>query len=187
MTLSWPLSGQVSAYRVDRSAAGSGQWQPLACLPPGSATIYSRYKSPTVTEFRDESVALQPSTSYQYRITAVGPADPTGKRATNESIVLAATPARQSLVVGAVAGSSYGGAWASLSWPIPASGAHVKNILITSSYGARNDAFGRSANGQGLPSAVRVPSPRGTYSFSVTPLYGNGTSGATTTVSVVVP
>jgi hypothetical protein len=188
VTLSWPMSGQVSAYRVDRALAGSGQWQPLACLARGSATIYSsKQKSANVTEFRDESVALQPSTSYQYRVTAVGPADATGKRVTNESIVLATTPPRQNLVVGAVAVASSSGTYVDLSWPIPASSTHVRNLLITSSYGARKDAISTTSTYAGLTSKTRIASPRGTYTFAVTPLYFSGTPGATTTVTVVVP
>jgi hypothetical protein len=193
VTLSWPMSGQVSAYRVDRALAGSGQWQPLACVRQGSPTIYSYSvtgkTSGTVTEFRDESIALQPSTSYQYRITAVGPADATGKRVTNESIVLATTPPRQSLIVGAQTGSSADGTpYVRLSWPLPASSTHVKNLLITSSYGVRKDAVMSSPYYTGVSSEARIyATPRGSHTFAVTPLYANGTPGATTTVTVVVP
>jgi hypothetical protein len=182
VTLSWPMSGQVSAYRVDRAMAGSGQWQPLACIRPGSSTFFSsKSKSSTVTEFRDESIALQPSTSYQYRITAVGPPDATGKRSTNQSIVLATTAPRLSVIVGAVASLATSTThWARLSWQSPMG--NVRNYLITSSFGLRADMSRRDP-----PTTFQAAAPRGTHTFSVTPLYLNGTPAATTTVTVVVP
>jgi hypothetical protein len=186
------MSGQVLAYRVDRALAGSGQWQPIACVRQGSPSIYSYSvtgkTNTNVTELRDESIALQPSTSYQYRITAVGPADATGKRVTNASIVLATTPPRQSLVVGAQMGFTVAGTYLQLSWPLPTSGTHVQNLLITSSYGIRKDAYGSGQICTGVLGEARISAPpRGTHTFAVTPLCPNGMPGATTTVTVVVP
>ena len=182
VTLSWPMSGQVSAYRVERAVAGSGQWQPLACIRPGSSTFFSsKYKSSTVTEFRDESIALQPSISYQYRITAVGPPDATGKRPTSQSIVLATIAPRLSVIVGAAASAATSTThWARLSWQPPTS--YVRNYLITSSFGLRADMSRRDP-----PTTFQAAAPRGTHTFSVTPLYLNGIPAATTTVTVVVP
>jgi hypothetical protein len=185
MTLSWPMSGQVNAYRVDRTLAGSGQWTPLACLRPGagSANTGSRTTSSTTT-FQDASIALQPSTSYQYRITALGPADATGKRSTSESIVTASTPPRQTLIVGVVVGSTTAGQYVQLSWQPLSSG--TKNVLVTNSYGDRRDAL--TMNGGSAGNGVRfLKPPRGSHTFAVTPLYTSGTPAATTTVSVIVP
>jgi len=189
LKLSWPISGQVSAYRLDRALASSGQWESLACLKAGSPADYysastgqvGSYNtfSTTKTEFRDQSIALQPSTNYQYRITALGPADASGKRATTESIVMAMTAPRLTLTVGATAGVLSTGSWVSLSWPLPTSGL-VKDYLITSSFGLRQE-YSR------LTTPFRTASPRGTHRFSVTPIYRGGVSAATTTVTVVVP
>jgi hypothetical protein len=188
MTLTWPMSGQVIAYRVDRALAGSGQWIPLACLRPGAGSINSGSRTATssTTTFQDASIALQPSTAYQYRITALGPADATGKRLTYESIVTGITSAKQTLVVGAVVGSNTTGRYVQLSWQTLSAG--TKNVLIRNSYGDRRDAATMNGGFSVGTTAVRfLKVPSGTHTFAVTPVYVSGTPAATTTISVIVP
>ena len=185
MSLTWPLSGQVNAYRVDRALAGSGQWATLMCLRAGTALTSGGRSTQSSTTFRDESIALQPSTAYQYRVTALGPADASGKRLTYESIVSATTAPRQTLVVGALVGSTTTGHFVRLSWPQPSAG--TMNVLVTSSLGQRLDAYTTIGGYSGSSTGAWLEAPRGTHTFAVTPLYHGGIPAATTTVSVIVP
>ena len=184
VTLSWTMNGQVVAYRVDRAPAGSAQWESLACVKPLTAIDYGhlvRVSSPT-TVFQDQSIALRPSTSYQYRITSIGAPDASGNRASKESVVTATTAPAPILAVGAVAASAAGTTPSvRLSWPWASGLSGIS--LITSSYGLRLGGWRLSREDPATVFNV----PHGTHSFTVTPLNLNGVPAATTTVTVVVP
>ena len=171
LKLSWPKSGQALAYRVERSAAGSGTWVQVGCVPA----------LPTST-IEDMSIALKPSTSYQYRVTGVEPGSVagtyvTGTYVTGTTMTTVTTAPPESFVVGVTlhnVGTSRG---IQLSWP-PAS-TLVKYYYITSSYGYSSLELGSYHD--------VIPVPSGTHTFTVTALYANGAPAGLTTVTAVVP
>ena len=189
VTVSWPFSGQVLAYRVDRTAGGSPQWESLACLAPGADGInflqnLGSYKGGTgpmaSTTLSDQSVALRSSNSYQYRVTSIGPAGSNGKRVTGEGFATVAMGAPPPLSVGVVTNAP--GAlnkFVRLTWAATNPYAHQ---VVSSSYGyvafvSRGEVPGLSVD----------PAIAGTHVFTVTPIFSNGVAGPATNVTVVVP
>lgn len=166
LILSWPKSGQALAYRVERSAAGSGTWVQVGCVPA----------LPTST-IEDLSIALKPSTSYQYRVTGVEPGSVAGTYVTGTTMTTVTTAPPESIVVGVTLQNVGTARDIHLSWP-PLS-TLVKYYLITSSYGYLSLELGSYHD--------VIPVPRGTHTFTVTALYANGAPAGLTTVTAVVP
>lgn len=161
--LSWTQLGQVVAYRLERTPAGAGKWESLACLALNQLP------------YLDHSIGLQPSTGYDYRVTAVGPAGLVGASTTT---IITPPPFTQAFAAVVHNTSFNGGPYLKvvrLTWqPGP-------SYRITTSYGYR----GQEGAGLGYHDVINVPS--GTHLVTVSPLYQNGVVGRGTTVPVVVP
>ncbi|MBC7790780.1 MAG: hypothetical protein H7Z74_12600 [Anaerolineae bacterium] len=167
VAVTWTPVGQVLAHLVDRAPAGSGKWESIACVAPIQAVGNNGPTGP----FVDYSVALQPSTGYDYRVTAFGLGGITGSSTTT-----VVTPAAETPIVGAGVASHV----VTLAWP--ALSAHVILYQITSSFGFRG-----VVEPPIQPSGYRVTNvPSGTHLFTVRPFSANGVLGAGTTVTVTV-
>jgi hypothetical protein len=186
VNLSWPFSGQVLAYRVDRAAVGSPQWQTLACVwpgadasaPQGGTSFKGAFAS---TSLFDQSVELRGSNSYQYRVTSIGPVNPNGTRSTAEGIATVSLVAPAPLPVGVV--TTPAGAvnkWLRLTWAATNPYAYQ---IVSSSYGYLAVVTKLDPPGVHLVN----PAIAGTHVFTVTPVFANGVAGPATNVSVVVP
>jgi hypothetical protein len=163
ISLSWTPLGQVVAYRVERASAGSGRWESLACLAASQRP------------YVDYSVGLQPSTGYDYRVTAVGPGGLTGASTTT----IVTPPPSAPAFTASVANTSFNGAppvkVVRLTWQAGPS------YRITTSYGYR----GQESSGSWSHELINAPS--GTHLVTVSPWYRNGVVGLGTTVPVTVP
>lgn len=200
LTLSWPRSfltqefgaptGAALAYRVERMAAGTAAWVQVGCLTANpNATTFA---------FQDQSIALRPSTSYQYRVTAIYASNtvgdwqlgadgywhlpPPGQTIESSATAMVVTAPPENPKVGVSLATREPGVPARLVLAWPPLSSLVKAYMITSSYGYLGSSAGVNLGGHVVNTV-----PSGTHSFTVTALYANGAPAGSTTVTAVVP